>query len=49
MLHGPEDCAVVSLNKKNECIVNLIIYEIDHCTALRPCSTRHMTPEVGYR
>ena len=25
-----------------ECAVGL--YEIDHCAAFRPCSTRHMTP-----
>ena len=31
----------------NTCIVHALVgmlYEIDHCTALGPCSTRYMTP-----
>ena len=43
--YEPEVTAAASVSIRQHEVV-MHIYEIDHCTAHGPCSTRHMTPTI---
>jgi len=42
--HNEHVCCNHYINPHHGQFVSRYTYEIDHCTALGPCSTRHMTP-----
>ena len=38
------DAGVLLQPGQQQCIYSIIIHDVNHCTAVRRCSTRHMTP-----